>query len=264
MSDASGLLLSSRASSPAPDDRKAGTKRKIPERSERRVKLRDEDSVAKLLFHPWEKSPLTDLQPMDLWNHAKEGDDWVAYHTELAATESSGGCYRVGVGLSRCAGIIKKSIGEFRTSNIKNIIKEELWAQVDADVKALEDALEVLDFGKGSQAGASARVSLKSLRRGSAPEGVQHTEEAMKEAAKMLHDWLSKPGTPLRAMLSILAGGGLFFAAHAAEKTLRGWVASGATREVAAAAAIARGTGTNGGRAVAAAGDSDAAGLELL
>lgn len=103
--------------------------------------------------------------------------------------------------------------------------------QVDDDAKALEDAVEVLEFGKGSQASANARVSLKSLRRGPVADGVPHTEEAMKAAAEKLHAWLSKPGTPLRALLSILAGGGLFFAARAAEKTLRGWVASGATRE---------------------------------
>ena len=50
-SDAAGLLLNRGASPPA-DERKGG-KRKIPDKSERRTKLRDDDSVAKLLFQPW-------------------------------------------------------------------------------------------------------------------------------------------------------------------------------------------------------------------
>jgi len=266
MSDAAGLLLSSRASSPAPDDRKTGMKRKIPERSERRVKLRDEESVAKLLFQPWEKSILADLDPPQLWKHAKEGDDFVAFHTELAATEESGGPYRVGVGLSRCAGILKKAIAELRSPNVRALIADLHWKSMDEDAKTIEAALDVLDFGKGSQATAEARVSLKSLRRAPVAVGPQRTEAEMREAAEELHAWLSKEATPLRAMLFVLAGGGLFFAAHAAEKTLRGWVGSGATKEVAAAAAVARGTGTSAGSGGTSAGaaSSDAAGLELV
>ena len=262
-SDAAGLLLNRGASPPA-DERKGG-KRKIPDKSERRTKLRDDDSVAKLLFQPWDKSTLPDLEPMDLWKHAKDGDDFVMFHTELAANDASGGPYRVGVGLSRCAGILKKAIAELRSNNVQAILKPDLWAKIDEDAKAIEDALDVLDFGKGSQANTEARVSLRSLRRGPATTATQRTEAEMQQAAVKLHGWLRKPSSPLRAGLSILAGGGLFFAAHAAEKTLRGWVANGATKEDAAAAAIARGTGV--GSAAAASGSAaanDAAGLELM
>ena len=144
-------------------------------------------------------------------------------------------------------------------------MKPELWTKIDEDAKAIEDALDVLDFGKGSQANTEARVSLRSLRRGPATTATQRTEAEMQQAAVKLHGWLRKPSSPLRAGLSILAGGGLFFAAHAAEKTLRGWVANGATKEDAAAAAIARGTGV--GSVAAASGSAaanDAAGLELM
>ena len=58
-----------------------------------------------------------------------------------------------------------------------------------------------------------------------------------------VHEWLSKHDTPLRGIMSILAGDGLSFAAHAADKTLHGWIGGGAAVEAAKSAALARGHG---------------------
>ena len=257
MSDAAGLL-STRAPSPGTDQRGAGTKRKIPERSERRVKLRDGDSVANLFFQPWEKSALVDLQPMDLWNHAKEGDDYAAFHTELAASDATGGhwrplpcrcgaeplCRHPQEGHRRAPDserpnkqledsiasaprmgplefdLLGPSPGDSNhscASPVVSAVKDNLWKRMDEDARSIEGSLDVLDFGEGSQVATDARLSLKSLRRTPVDAAVQHTEAEIKAAAVQLHVWPSKPATALWAMPSILAGGGSFFAANAAE-----------------------------------------------
>ena len=96
MADSAGLF----APEPAADN-----KRKILETTERRTKLKDADSVAPTLFTPWEKSALAELTPADIWRHVKEGYKYVAFHSELAATETTGGEYSVGVGLSRSVSV---------------------------------------------------------------------------------------------------------------------------------------------------------------
>ena len=61
----------------------------------------------------------------------------------------------------------------------------------------------------------------------------------------MCHEWLLKPTSPLRAVMSFLSAGGVFYTANVAEKVGRAWVAhKPASAADAAAAAVARASGT--------------------
>ena len=63
----------------------------------------------------------------------------------------------------------------------------------------------------------------------------------MTAAANALHAWLSKPQSALRALLSILAGGGAYWTAYTFEKIARAGVHHGPLGEEAfAGAAVAR------------------------
>ena len=108
-----------------------------------------------------------------------------------------------------------------------------------ADVKG---ALDILNAGKGSEsAGNEQGFSALKKRRVDPVRRSAATEEELVNAASTLHAWLKADKSALRGILSILSGDGLFFAAHIAEKTGRGWVAEETvTAEVLAEAVRAR------------------------
>ena len=56
---------------------------------------------------------------------------------------------------------------------------------------------------------------------GDGPSKPMPSEQAMGKAVEGMHKWLKAPTSPLRSVLSILSGHGLFFAAYTAEKTTR-------------------------------------------
>ena len=204
------------ASSLKPLDCSSGTKRQIPEQVDRRVKLRVESFVPNVLLDLCQKTSLPDLQPRDLWNQTKS-DDSMEYHAKT--------------GYEYKAYIMKQAIAELRKSYIKAIIKEKIWMQAIDDAMSLESALNVLNNCNGNQDPTSDRDLQMIQNSEPAADELQPTMEEIESAKKELHAWLNKPATPLRAMLTILSGGGFFFVAHTAEKTMRDWVASGTTND---------------------------------
>lgn len=262
MSDAAGITAPAPHAGSPPRGRLGAKRRAPPEKHERRVKLREDESVAKMLFNPWDCSRLDNVTPKELWDHVAQGDEWIMFHTELAAQEASGGAYRVGVGLSRSAGVLIKCLERLESENVRLIMDGDKLDRALVEARDLLPHLRVLNFGKGSETTENASY-LKTWRKQAVDARASHTEAEIKDAAKNLHAWLAKEQTPLRGILSILAGGGLFFAGYAAELTLRGWVkGGGATEATAQAAALARGlAGATGARSSGAA-SSDAAGIQ--
>ena len=261
--DAAGIVGHSSGSRPESPSRGGGSdnKRKAPLRNERRTKLREREAVATVMYSPWEASRVETISVKDLWKLSCEGDDYVAYHSELCADSTTGGPYRVGVGLSRNAAVLAKAIERLQTDNIRAVLDDEKLAAVMDEADRLMPHLRVLDFGKGSETNDGA-TTLRSVRRWGAETKVSHTAEEIKAAVSVVHEWLNKKHSPLRGMLSILAGGGLFYSAYAAELTLRGWVQfGGATVNVAENAATTRGLKNQNPTTENAAASSDAAGI---
>ena len=80
----------------------------------------------------------------------------------------------------------------------------------------------MLNAGKASLEPAEDDTSFGSVRRAAGKSGnKRYTEAQTREAARKLHAWRALPQSPLRGILSILAGGGTFFAAHAADRVGR-------------------------------------------
>ena len=261
-SDAAGIVGSS-------SDSRAGSphrgvydnKRKAPLKSERRTKLREREAVATVMYSPWEASRMESISVKDLWKLTCEGDDYVAYHSELCADSTTGGPYRVGVGLSRNAAVLAKAIERLQTDNIKAVMKHEKLALVLEEAERLLPHLQILDFGKGSENNDGA-TTLRSVRRWGTDSKTSHTAEEIKAAVSAVHEWLQQQQSPLRGILSIMAGGGLFYSAYAAELTMRGWVQfGGATKDVAENAATTRGLKNQNPTTENAAASSDAAGI---
>ena len=119
----------------------------------------------------------------------------------------------------------------------------------------LTPPLQVLNAGKGGKGdGQEESFSALKRRRTDAPPVVSVTPEKISAAAAALHAWLSLEKSPLRAILAILGGEGVFFAAHVAERVARGWAGEDfdSTANAVAASATADTSAIAGTRAAAA------------
>ena len=111
--------------------------------TKKRIILKDNESVAAVLFRPWEASPLDMTPPKDLWSYIASGTKYIQYHSELAAqtqhVDSQHACdYRVGVGLSRHAGLIVNLIERLRTdAYLKAILDKDVYKKAMAESMTL-------------------------------------------------------------------------------------------------------------------------------
>eukprot|EP00913_Durusdinium_trenchii_P002605 g2411.t1 len=177
------------------------------------------------------------------WKAAAGGNRKAVFHTELAATEESGGAYCVGVGLSRVAETLLAAIEQLEDADLKRLLAAAPLRKAKEEAAALKPRLQVLNAGlAAAESGGSFSALKKKQKTGwAAGEEVDRSEEKATEAARALHAWLSLEKTPLRHLLIILGGRGAFFAGHMAEKTARTWVRhKPASAEDAIAAAVAR------------------------
>ena len=151
------------------------------------------------------------------------------FHSELAATQGTGGEYRVGVGISRVAEALLVAFEQLRQPVYKQVIVEKQLNAALAEMNQLEPHLKVLNAGKGSQqqedGGAVGFNNARAMAARSSSRAVPVPDDgAIERAAKAFHQWLSKPQTPLRALLAILGGHGAFYAAQVHEKVARAWL----------------------------------------
>ena len=216
--------------------------------------------------------------PLDkLWEAAAQGSQWAKTHTNLAG----GSEYRVGVGLSQTAQALAVAIRRLQSdSNIKTVLMKEVQKKAMAEATALLPHLDLLNRGKGSEephSGKAKGVSFAKLKASVQPRGgggasagaagsggaaARPKDDDVAAAAKALHAWLSKPKCPLRALLSILAGGGAFWTAYTFEKVARAGVHHQPLDEEAfAAAAVARLAGGGSGDVAVERGVDDSRGL---
>ena len=191
---------------------------------ERRISLKPQDQVATQVFNPNGTSTIEDMSLKQIWKDAARGNKWCAFHTELAASDSTGGAYRVGIGLSRFAETTLAAIAKLKEPDMARIVKQEILAKVLTEAGELEPHLQAINAGKGGQAkedeGAGFQQARKRARLATAPS---RTKEEVEEAAQAVYDWLGKQGSPLRAMLHYMGAGGAIYAAGVADKVTRAW-----------------------------------------
>jgi len=194
--------------------------------TDRRTKLRKYDRVAAQALNPDGVSVIKDCSLKALWDSATHGNKAVHFYTELAALAETGGPYRVGIGVSRTAGIVKEAINMLKGNDYKRLMNKQLYDKAMTEALELEQPLNILDFGKGSVNAQQAGMTFGRMRTnstgGTTPQAPSTGD--VERAAKSFFAWLQKgDASPLRGMLAILSAGGVFYAAHCAEKTARAW-----------------------------------------
>ena len=239
---------------PAPADIfGAGVKAADAATKEKRVSLKNIDTVASKALNPYGASSIEEISLPELWAMASKGDKFARFFTELAAAPDN--CkdaeYRVGVGLSRLAEVLEACIEEFLArDNLHKLLKEKVVAKVKAEAEELLPHVKALNAGR---AAFQKEETFGGLKRRRTESGEKPTEAKLKEAAEALRIFLCKGETSnLRAFVATMSAGGVFYAAHAADKTARAWLnhaAPAVTKESVTQAVLARAAGSHPAKA---------------
>ena len=180
----------------------------------RRTKLYKYDAVASQLFDHHGLSINKSLSTKELWAAAARGSVKAAFHTELAADDSTGGFYRIGVGVSQSAGTMLTAIQQLRDTDVAMLLNEKWLKVAMVEAADLEPHLRVLNAGKGSegQAEESSFSNLKKRRISCAQSSScgQTSAEAVKAASEAVHKWLTSKTSPLRGDFEDPWGRGYF------------------------------------------------------
>ena len=212
MNDSAGLF-----GPPAAAEAAAPATRPTRQSEARRTKLYPHDTVAAQYLNPYGDNCFDKVPEDALWKGIAKGSFRAEFHSELAAPDADD--WRLAVGMSRHSEAIAIAIEKLESEDIGKLLKPDIMTKVRGEIKILKPALATLNFGKGSEGGG--QVSLTALKKMKAGEQKAHDEGSVKSAAKEVHKWLMKEQSPLRAVLSLLAGNGCFWAGYAAENTMR-------------------------------------------
>ena len=200
----------------APDDGVSETERKRKAaggRAERRVKLRGYESAPAVFFNPYGKSAAEDMSVKDVWQKVAEGSYHVAFHSELAATSSTGGPYRVGIGLSRLAESLLAALAELQQPVYKNVIDNALLRDALHEGVMLQPYLQVLHAGKATPTDDTPRLGFSKVRaahRAAVQTVACRNVDDLRLSAAHVWKWLQREDSHFRRLLGFLSGEGCF------------------------------------------------------
>ena len=194
-----------------------------PQQEERRTKLYGYDAVAAQMLEPYGESPLDQMSLEQLWKGTAKGNRKTAYHSHLAAPQETDP-WHVGAGVSMTAAALLAAVKHFRSSDMQNLMKADLYQKVKKEVDVLEPVLLALNFGKGSQSQkdtGSFREAKRAKTTASASlEAVVVHKDSLKAAAEF-RTWLVQDRSPFRSLLFILSGSNSYYTGHTAEVVAR-------------------------------------------
>ena len=220
--DADGLFAKAMAGKRAIDE----------EDSDKRKLLRRYDHLAVQALNPFGVSDLDKATLSQLWEVIKNGNKTTSYFAEWADSTA----YRKGIAVSRLAEVLEKTIEVLKDPKFKELLNKTIMEEALKEATILSAHLANLNGGKSSQT--ERKVTMSTLGK---KDGPTKPQSAVEISAKYLYDWLAQETSTLRGLISFLSQGGVFFAAHCAEKGARSYVKCGGEKqEDFVAAAVAR------------------------
>ena len=103
----------------------------------------------------------------------------------------------------------------------RQCFKQELWDSLNAECAQLLPAFKALYAGL--DVAFSIRCVAYHRPAGAVGDLTPHVH--------VVHEWLSKPNSPLRSCIEMFSAGGLFYAAQCHEKGTRAWLSAGGGSE---------------------------------
>ena len=191
----------------------AGQKRKgLDEEADKRKMLRRYDHLAVQALNPFGVSEINKATLGQLWEIISNGNKTTSYFAEWPDKDP----YRKGIAISRLAQVLEACVEVLKDAKFSQLLEKGILKNALQEAGELSKYLSTLNGGKSSQG--PKKISLSTL--GSTAEPAK-PEKEVEEAAKQLWKWLCKDASTLRALMSFLSQGGVFYAAACAEKAAR-------------------------------------------
>ena len=192
-----------------------GVKRKSEEENaEKRRLLRRYDHLAVQALNPFGVSEIDRATLSQLWEIICNGNKATSYFAEWPDKD----IYRKGIAISRLAQVLVNAIEVLEDEKFARLLDKNTMKMACEEGKKLLPALRTLNGGKASQT--VRKVTLGTLGVKAEPG---RPEQEVEQAAKVLYEWISKQQSTLRALLSFLSQGGVFYAAACADKAARAY-----------------------------------------
>jgi hypothetical protein len=206
--------------------------KKTDEPKEKRHMLKNVDVVATKCLDPYGLSVIDEVPLKKLWKIVSKGDRFAKFFCELAATPENcpDPAKRVGIGISRFCETMANAIDQWKAhTQLRAMMKPEVVKKVDAEADLLLPHLKAINAGKGTFVvdkydtfKGFKEDRKRKLSEVSAP--AIPTNEALQTAVDALWKFLEDDTTSnLRAAFAYLSTGGVFYAAHTFDKTIRAW-----------------------------------------
>ena len=190
------------------------------ESEKKRQCLRHYDLPPAQLLNSMGMSGIEKIPTEKLWELCKKGNAKVEAFSNLCFESKE----RRNVGLSQGCEVVAKAIERLENCpEVALVVKPDVLANANAEGAALKPHLQLLNQGKTSRNGLS---SMRNVAYFTGEETAADPQK-IKVAADKVHEWLSSSTSVLRALIVLLSSGGLFFAAHCHEKTMRAFIEHG-------------------------------------
>jgi hypothetical protein len=144
------------------------------------------------------------------------GNKAVKYFTEFADDDPE----RKGVAISRMAQVMTIVLERLEGDVAAKVLDKAVLHEAMKEVRELKPHLMILNGGMNQGSGSK---SLKYANVQAAPKNAKD----VKVAAEKVYEWLTKPTSTLRSLLSFLSGGGCWYVAACHEKTARAYIKKG-------------------------------------
>ena len=204
-----------------------------------RTQLKNIDTVASKVLNPYGMSIIDDVPQDALWKIVSKGDKFCKFFTELAADDKN--CadphVREAIGISRYCETMANLITEWQAADdLRKMLKPAIVAKADEEAEKMMPIFQRLNLGKRGFAKEAddSFVAFKTAKKrkieadasGGGTLAAPDANVTLDAAVDALLEFLNKgTGSNLRMVVSYLSTGGVFFAAHTFDKTVRAWLA---------------------------------------
>ena len=185
--------------------------------AKRRRQLKTYDLAPAQLLNPMQESGVEHCTSPQLWKALCAGNKATEAFSELCFDEAE----RRVVGISRMAEVYLHAVERFESRPYTAVLfKDEIVTKVKVEITQLKPHLSTLNTKAAIQLEAQSVRHLAYLR----ARGGGANADALEEAARYLHAWLSKKDSLLRGVMAYLAGAGVFWDAWVFDRSTHAFV----------------------------------------
>jgi len=208
-----GCIFGSQSGASCPSDASAP--------AAKRVRLKAYDLVPAQALNSMGVSRIESISLVELEKMLSAGNKAAKYFTEFADDDLE----RKGVAISRLAQVMMIALERLEGDVAVKVLDKAVLHEAMKEVRELKPHFVTLNGGMNQGSGPK---SLKYATSQASPK----SSTDIKEAAMKVFEWLTRPTSTLRSLLSFLSGGGCWYVAACHEKTARAYIKKGITEEV--------------------------------